>query len=249
MEITWLSASIDLPEAQFEQGAQFWARVTSSRLSERRGDDGDYRTLIPAVGDAYVHVQETRSSENTIHLDVHVSDIAAARSTAVGLGASVISATEWSVMESPAGFVFCFVSDRGDQHVPPRVEEPEPHHLDQVSIDVPAALFDTECDFWQSLLGWELRRGRLEEFAVFVRPTGIPLRIILQRLGADDTDVRARAHLDVAAGDHRETIADAHAAIGATHIRTETHWVTMMDPTGAAYCLTARNPESGTLPE
>ena len=247
MDITWLSAFIDLPEAQFESGTQFWARVTDSSLSPRHGDDGQFITLTPATGDPYLRIQEARSSESAIHLDVHVPDIAAARSTAVALGASVVSVDEWSVMKSPAGFVFCFVSDAGDQRVPAPVKEPIPHRLDQVSIDVPAALFDTECSFWQELLGWELRRGALEEYAVFVRPEGIPLRLILQRLGETDPGTSARAHLDVACGDGAETIAELHRDLGAARLRTGTYWVTMADPTGYPYCLTIRNPTSGTL--
>ncbi len=247
MEIIWLSAFIDLPEAQFAPGAQFWARVTNSSVSPPHGDDGEFRTMIPETGDPYLHIQKTRSDQSEIHLDVYVSDVAAARSTAVALGASVVSVDQWSVMKSPAGFVFCFVSDVGDRRVPEPVSEPRPHRLDQVSIDVPAPLFDTECTFWQELFGWELRRGALEEYAVFVRPEGIPLRLILQRLGETDPGSSARAHLDVACGDGAETIADRHQDFGAVRLRTGTYWITMSDPTGYPYCLTIRNPNSGTL--
>jgi predicted enzyme related to lactoylglutathione lyase len=247
VKITWLTAVVDLPAPGIDAATQFWAMVTGSTPTDGRGENGEFITLIPPAGDPYLRLQQTAAGAASVHLDMYVPDIAAARSRALALGASLVDAGEWSVMRSPAGFIFCLVDDEGEREVPAALPEPSPHRLDQLSIDVPFSLFDSECSFWEELFGWERESGSLKKYTAFARPKGIPLRIILQRLGKTDNSTSARAHFDIACGTGREVIAKMHHAFGAQHVRTETYWITMTDPTGNHYCLTARTPPAPSL--
>lgn len=68
----------------------------------------------------------------------------------------------------------------------------------------------------------------------------MPLRILLQRLGAADTGP-ARAHVDFCCDDVAAERA-RHEALGATAERIAEHWVTLCDPVGLQYCITDRTP-------
>jgi hypothetical protein len=248
MDVRWLTAFVDVSEADFAQDLEFWAAVTGSALSAPRGDAGEFVTLLPADGDPVVRVQRTADQQARVHLDLHVTDVASAVIESVALGATVVDEfAEWTVLSSPAGFVFCHVADEGEATVPAPIEQPRPHRFDQVSIDIPGPLFADECVFWRDVTGWQIGTARLAEFAYLERPDGLPLRVLFQRLGDDDPATAARAHLDLACGDGRHAVAERHLALGATHVRTETYWITLASPTGMEYCLTARDPASGYL--
>ena len=62
----------------------------------------------------------------------------------------------------------------------------------------------------------------------------------------DSEDDGCRAHLDFACDD---MVAERwrHEALGATFVRSTTNWTTLRDPAGLEYCITRRNPETGTL--
>ena len=93
-----------------------------------------------------------------------------------------------------------------------------------------------EPGFWCALTGWELWHSPYaDEFHSLVRPRGIPIRLLLQRLGAEESGP-VRAHLDIATDD-RAAETRRHAALGAR----------VADPAGLAYCLTDRDAESGML--
>ncbi|MEV1201396.1 LytR C-terminal domain-containing protein [Microbispora rosea] len=57
MTLRRVLAFIDRPGDRFEEAAAFWTTVTGTRLSPRRGDDGEFATLLPASGDACVKIQ------------------------------------------------------------------------------------------------------------------------------------------------------------------------------------------------
>jgi hypothetical protein len=84
------------------------------------------------------------------------------------------------------------------------------------------------------------------EFSLLTRPNGMPLRLLLQRLGRDDARVEADAHLDVACDDVDAAIA-AHEQLGARVTHRYPIWTAMADPSGLPYCLTSRNPDTGLL--
>ncbi len=82
----------------------------------------------------------------------------------------------------------------------------------------------------------------LPEFHVVEPPAGLPIRILLQRLG---TERPLSAHLDLACADIAATRA-RHEELGAETLSHGSHWTVMRDPAGGAYCLTGRNPETGS---
>ncbi len=249
MTIRWVTAFLDLPAPAVERGARFWADVTATRPSPLRGERDEFRTLVPDDGDACLRVQTVDDGPGGVHLDLHVDDVDALTARAVELGAEVVARPGHVILRSPAGLLFCAVDDAGERHPPPPValDDGTTSRVDQVGIDVPADRFETECAFWSTLTGWELRSSRLSEFAALVRPDGIPWRILLQRLGDDDPGTTARAHLDVACGSAVETVIAHHRSLGATRGTDGVVWTTMTDPTGLPYCLTQRDPVTGLV--
>ncbi len=116
--------------------------------------------------------------------------------------------------------------------------------LDQVCVDVPPSAFDREVAFWSGLLdGWASRPGALPEFHVVEPPPGLPVRLLLQRLGEEHP---ASAHLDLACADVPATRA-RHEELGAAFVAGFPGWTVMRDPAGGTYRLTTRDPETGGL--
>ena len=114
------------------------------------------------------------------------------------------------------------------------------------STSRPAA-YDAECAFWHGLTGWELRvSADHAEFRRLIRPPEQPLQLLLQRL--DEPDGQVRAHLDLATND-RTAETDRHVALGAEVRDVRGGWTVLADPTGAAYCITDRTPETRVLDE
>ncbi len=149
------------------------------------------------------------------------------------------------MLRSPGGFVFCFVHEVLSRRPWP-TRWPQQHEsvVDQVCLDIPAAAYDTECAFWSQLTGWPVRRSvSRPEFRHLVRPDGIPIRLLLQRLGEAATGP-VTGHLDLASDD-RPTEVARHERLGATVVARHSGWTTLRDPAGALYCVTDRDPRSG----
>lgn len=246
MEVRWLTAFLDLPADRFDLGVTFWMAVTQTRRSRPRGAVGQFATLIPPTGDAHLRVQRT-SQPPRIHLDLHVDSVDDARQTAERLGATVDVDLRHVIMNSPGGFTFCFVADRGESRRPGPAHPGLEHRLDQVCLDIPATMFEAEIDFWHSLTGWDLHRSTLPEFASLAQPDGFPWRLLFQRLGADDDATQPRAHLDVACGDRVAEVRTLHERFGAKFVADGLRWVTMRDPAGMLYCLTQRDVATGLI--
>jgi Glyoxalase-like domain len=245
--IRWLTGFLDFPTPGLPAGAEFWQRVTAFELSAPRGDREHFATLLPSEGDPYLRVQGTLAGPPGCHLDLHSDDVADTARVAVRLGASVrFEVPGLVVLESPGGLAFCAVRHAGEQERPPPVSWPGGSRslLDQLCIDIPAARYDTEARFWAELTGWERRPGRRPEFEYLVRPPGMPLRLLLQRL--DDGDGPCRAHPDLACDDVAAE-RERHEELGARVVRTTGYWTTLTDPVGLAYCITSRDPGTGTL--
>jgi len=115
--------------------------------------------------------------------------------------------------------------------------------LDQVCLDVAPEGYEVEKSFWTALTGWELHPDAQPEFDLLVPPLGLPIRILLQRLGNDGA---SSAHVDLACS-NIEAARSWHERCGARVVGRWPHWIVMMDPTGGTYCLTARDPETGRL--
>ncbi|MGH3293660.1 MAG: hypothetical protein ACRDP7_17815, partial [Trebonia sp.] len=57
MSLRWLTIFLDFPAGSFDDGVAFWREVTGYGLSPARGADGEFATLLPPAGDAYLRVQ------------------------------------------------------------------------------------------------------------------------------------------------------------------------------------------------
>lgn len=248
MVVRWLTVFFDLPAEALATGCTFWQRVTGSTLLPLRGSRSEFATLIPEGGDAFLRVQRVDGPGSGYHLDLHVDEIDTVVSQALSLGATVADGpSPVRVLRSPAGLTFCVVAHDGEATRPPPLAWPAGHRslVDQVCVDIPLQIFDDECDFWEALTGWEHRTGSRPEFRYLARPPSMPLRILLQRLDDRHADV-ATCHLDLATSDvtlERQR----HEALGATVLAEFPDWMTLRDPNGPTYCITRRNPDTGTL--
>jgi glyoxalase superfamily protein len=242
--ISWLSAFADVPEPRVEVALEFWAAVTASTPREAAGDRDEYLPLAGDGEDPYLWVQRVRrpAPQGGWHPDLYVADPDAAARRAVELGAGVVREVPGLVgLSTPAGQPFCLVAHRSEQRRARPRRWPTGQHslLDQICLDIPAAAFADECRFWADLTGWPRRRSSAE-FVHLVRPAGLPLRILLQRLGDDDQGP-ARAHADLACDDVPAEVR-RHTRLGAGVVRVAEHWTTLRDPAGLLYCITDRDP-------
>lgn len=254
---------LDLPSDVLDETLAFWLHVTGSTLSPWRGDQGEYATLVPADGDDFLRVQRFDAGPR-VHLDLHVAadgrdPVEAVRAElvrALALGAALEhDAGTHVVLSSPGGYVFCLVRDTGHARRPRAVPVAAPARdgdgracalVDQVCLDVPADRFDDEAAFWPALTGWLLDPRAKGELVPLERPAGMPLRILLQRLGGDDARRETTAHLDLATV-ARPAVERAHLEMGARLVARRERWTTLLDPSGHPYCLTARDPQTGGL--
>ncbi|MEV6837867.1 VOC family protein [Streptomyces sp. NPDC051133] len=242
MIIRWTYVFADRPAARLPEAGAFWTAVTGTRLSEPRGAQGEFMTLLPEGADACGKLQGVADADGGAHLDLCAEDVRELVGTARDLGAEVVADHgAWAVLRSPAGQLFCAVPWHGESVRPPVVAG---SRLDQVCLDIPPSAYGTESAFWARLTGWERRAGSRPEFVTLVPPAGLPVRILLQRL---DDERPASAHLDLACADIAAVRA-RHERQGAVLLREGAHWAVMRDPAGGTYCLTGRDPETGGLP-
>jgi hypothetical protein len=267
MAIRWITGFFDFPVAVFARGRDFWLGVTGYTLSPTRGPRGDFATLVPDAGDAYLRVQRIYSGPPGCHLDLQTSAWPGMAVSAIALGAQQLSAEDGLVvLRSPGGLPFC-VTHQYDpppgpaapaHPVPAATPETKPpgrpnrpaapqwpggsvSRVDQFCLDIPSDRYDAECAFWADLTGWELEESPLPEFRRLTRPAGMPLRLLLQRTG-DPAHTAVRAHPDLAcSGEDAE--AARHERLGATRLYNGKGWVTMRDPAGLTYCITRRDPQ------
>jgi len=256
--IQWVWAFLDEPRASFEEALTYWSALTRTTASPRRGADDEFLTLLPRLGAPWLKMQATGSGRG-IHLDLDVERPRAAAHQALALGArelATLGDDQVVILASPAGFVFCFTRyaappGLGSAHpeapapMTAQVRVGEPDLVDQVCLDIPDSAYAREVDFWAALSGWQPLPNTRAEFTALRRPDGIPIRLLLQRLG--ESAGPARAHLDLACADRNATLA-RHTARGATIVGGGPRWTILRDPLGRTYCLTDRDPDTGRLP-
>jgi hypothetical protein len=238
----WISAFLDFAPGDFDRGVAFWQAVTGFELSERRGAAGEFATLVPPDGDDYLRVQALGGGDGRVHLDLHVESPTVAAEAAVELGAHVLVRHEdgYVVLRSPGGFEFCLVRQQASVRPSPATwPDGNRSHVDQVCLDIPPEIHDSEVAFWRDLTGWEYADTDSPEFSRLNPPADLPIQLLLQRL--DDDGRPVTAHLDLAADD-REAEAARHVALGARLERVHAGWTVLTDPVGTAYCITARSP-------
>ena len=119
--------------------------------------------------------------------------------------------------------------------------------LVQVCIDSPVTLHDREVEFWRAATGWRWLPNNDDyeiEFAGKLRPpTGMPVQLLLQRLGVDDAGTTTRAHLDLGTDD-REAEAVRLESLGATRLWPGDGWIALRDPLGMPFCVTGNSPDA-----
>ncbi len=182
MTVRWTTAFLDFPAATFGSGCSFWQGVTGYGLSPPRGVHGEFATLEPPQGDAYLRVQRVESDRAGCHIDLHVDDVEGTAGRAATLGALTKEARpSFCVMASPAGLPFCLVAAPTDEWFerPPPTGWPGGHQslVDQVCIDIAPGSFSDEATFWAALTGWERRPGSRPEFEYLVRPRENPTSV------------------------------------------------------------------------
>jgi len=243
--VIWTYAFVDRPAERFGRACDFWTAVTGTRLSELRGEQGEFATLLAERADACVKVQGVGSGPGGAHLDLAVENVGEFAKSALGLGAELVSDHgdgTLVVLRSPGGQLFCAVEWGGESVRPPVVRG---SRFDQVCLDLPPSVYEAEIAFWSALLAdWQSLPGSRPEFHVLKPPSGLPIRILLQRL---DEERPTSAHLDLACADIDATHAE-HERLGAELVDRAPYWTVMRDPTGGLYCLTGRDPETGGLP-
>jgi len=251
MTVQWLTAFLDRPEPVAAASTAFWTGVTGSTVSPVRGERGRFATLLPPDGDPYLRTR-TVLAGGGVHLDVHVADVDAAVRRAVAAGATARPEAGYAVLTSPAGLVWDLVpplatADGGPRRPAP-VTRPDGVRslVDQLCLDIPPGPYTAECAFWQAVTGWELHQGSRPEFAYLARPEGMPLRLLLQRLDDAAPGAPAACHLDLASTDVDREVA-RHEAWGARQVARFPRWTTLVDPAGVPYCVTGRNPDTGTV--
>ncbi|WP_243059145.1 VOC family protein [Nocardioides sp. SR21] len=234
----WVSAFLDFEADGFEDGVAFWQGVTGFALSERRGADDEFATLVPPTGDDYLRVQRLADGPGRLHLDLHVDSPDAATDAAAVLGATVLARNDgYVVLRSPGGMVFCFVSHPASERPPASAWPTGASQVDQVCLDIPPRLHDRELEFWHRVTGWELVSVDSPEFTRLRPPAAFPLQLLVQKLD-DDAD-GVSAHLDLAADD-RDAEVERHVALGASEGGRHDWWTVLTDPVGTTYCITRR---------
>jgi hypothetical protein len=232
----WIQVFLDVPADSFEEAVAFWSAVTGWQPSQRRGEDGQFLTLLPAAGSAYVKVQAVDGPAG-LHLDIDTTDRPASVARAGELGAThAWTYHDVEVMRSPGGFTFCQTLVDGT----PSLGRDGATILDQVCLDIPAVHWDAEVAFWAALTGREPQIGALPHFVRLVEDGR--LRLLLQRL--DEPDGPVRAHPDLATLD-RATDAARHVELGAVVRGVHDFWTVLTAPGGQVYCLTDRDPATG----
>jgi Glyoxalase-like domain len=242
----WLTVFLDFPADAFDRGVDFWREATGCGLSSRRGAAGEFATLLPLSGDAYLRVQRVRDGAGGCHLDIHVDtaeislqDVA---DRAVALGARVWHREEELIIAgSPGGFTFCLVRWHGECAVPGPLtaDGGDSTRVDTLCVDVPPEQFEQECAFWAALTGWASQPARVPGFTYLRQPPELPVQILLQRLDSAIAGQPARAHIDFGCTDRRGAVGP-HLTLGSRVVAELTFWTVLADPTGREYCLVER---------
>ncbi|WP_375478968.1 VOC family protein [uncultured Jatrophihabitans sp.] len=243
LDVRWISLCADVPAPFFDRDLEFWSQVSGWPAGDPAGDRAPSTPVQPIEGTTYLRLQRTDDDAGGWHLDLSVPDLEVATAGAAERGAAVVRATSGLVtMTTPAGQPFCLTASAGSPTRPAATRWPGGQRslVDQVCLDLPAADYDRDADFWAEVAGWPRTDAKLPEFERLRVPDQLPVKVLLQRLGPDDAHVRAHADL---ACDDRATEVERHVGLGASVAGDFAHWTSMRDPAGLSYCITDRQPQ------
>jgi hypothetical protein len=242
----WLHVFLDVPDELAESTARFWAGVTGAAIGAPWPGHPEFRSLEPATGSRYLHVQRHGGAPR-LHLDLTTPEVDAEAARLVELGATIGTRERWwQVLTSPGGQPFCLVTETPGRSSPAAVRWPDGQRsrVDRLVLDVPADGYDAECRFWQETTGWAPRTGRRPGCLRLVPPSTSPLQLLLRRgsTGPGGDAVRGRLELgtdDVAAEVRRVVALGAsgptdRASPGGAR-------VSLTDPAGLIFSVTARH--------
>lgn len=241
MRIDWLWIFLDVPRSWTERAWAFWSTATGNRIADRRGRRGEFATLQPPAGDPWVKLQAV-GGPGGIHLDIDTADPAYAAERAETLGGSRRwdSPEGYVVMQSPGGLTFCCTQSQPTQLAQNRNGQVL---LDQLCLDIPPSIMDSETRFWSDFLGLDLLPGALPGFIGLVRPPRLPVRLLFRELPGASA---VTAHIDLACTNRSAELA-RHQQLGASVIDDQQHWTVLRDPAGLPYWLTDRVPATGLM--
>lgn len=246
-QLDWIDVFVDVPASHADAARRFWSQTLGWPVGAPWADHPEFASFEPPEGDAYVAVQVIDGSPR-VHIDLCVSSREKERDRLVSLGAAVTHDHDgWgvTVLASPGGLPFCLYERVEPRLRPPAVHWPQGHRsrLLQVCVDSPASLHEPEHRFWREATGWEWRPSEDPEFAGKLYPAEPgPLRLLFQRLGADDPSSTTRAHLDLGTDDLATEVARIKG-LGAGDIGPGRGWHALEDPLGLAFCVTAQRPD------
>ncbi|WP_114854930.1 VOC family protein [Brachybacterium sp. YJGR34] len=241
----WMTLFLDTPIARWRAAVRFWAAITGTAVSPSRGENGQFVTLRPPHGDAWLKLQAIDAPAPRMHLDLDAADRPGAIAASRNLGATrAWTYHDVAVMRSPGGVLFCHTL--GEEGHRPRMQRDGLALVaDQVRLAVPARFWEVELEFWRGVTGLPMTLGARGESAVLRDddPTGPP-RILLQRRLGDAP--RVRANLDVLVRDLRSEI-QRHERLGARRLADDGRRIRLMAPSGHVYRLTAGDPSSALV--
>lgn len=238
----WIRVFLDVPPSSWDVALAFWPAATRSAGVETLGETDQFARLIPVGGSSWVELQRVDEKEPRIHLDLDGTDRPAAVRRSLDLGAHPAWVHgEVPVFRSPGGLLCCHTVDVPTEGMDRSGLEIV---LDQVSIDIPAQLWEAEVAFWQAVTGRVLEPGGRPEFAFLGDPDPAgAIRILLQRVGSGD---EVTVHADFAVAD-RDAETKRHVGLGAVVERVFERWTVLHAPDGRRYCLTDRDPSTGDV--
>jgi catechol 2,3-dioxygenase-like lactoylglutathione lyase family enzyme len=241
--VAWLHAFIDVPADLAGETERFWSEVTGWTPGRPWSGHPEFVSLEPPGASGYVHVQRIGGPPR-LHLDLVADDIDAEAERLAGRGAQRGERHAWwQVMTSPGGLPFCLCGEPNRVRPAPTTW-PTGHRsrVAQVCLDVPSAGFEAELAFWTEATGWEPEQARRPEYDRLRPPASSPLRLLVQRLGADDPGESSRAHLDIGTDDVAVEAARVEA-LGARLLRRTDRWIVFEDPAGLPFCVTPQPPD------
>lgn len=240
-----MHAFVDVPAELVETARAFWSAVTGWPPGDAWAGHQEFVSLRPESGAPYLHVQ-TIEGPPRVHLDL-VGEVEPEAARLEALGAARLHRGDgWQVLTSPAGLPFC-VCGCGELEPhgrPEAVTWPGGHRsrLVQLCVDVPAQHYDQELAFWRAATGWADEPVDAPEFHRLVHRGQSPMQLLVQRLGPEDGETAARAHLDLGADDRTAEIARVEA-LGARVLWPGDGFTALRDPAGLPFCVTDNHPD------